>query len=451
MNAKSAVLHVAVYCFVLLLSTVASQPSHAQSKGTYSSFGGSGSTWGGRWKETTYFSEIEGYAAPPEEIKKSEVDFDQQYLVAYDPPKLDTFGNRCTLSGRLKYVIGEENATAPVNWFQGISVILALESDTTPDWSVSVNREQTLVESVVLNNDGTFSATFDLRESKRNPGEAQKFQVGVAIAITRPVSASGRQNLTWSSGDPVAKESVRFITIPASAQIASEIRLIDQASKWPFEDRDGTKLIRAVNALQRLGKDKALASLRYYLENQSDPYEEDGVIVFWIIRTLFEPVDLQQRIPRPMIYVSSYTGNVKQIKSWPISPIEIVDGVPFMLGGQIMGRSGVPESPNSHIAWAEKFGAIREQPLSPKSSPIAAAEKLLRSQKFRSLPGDRKFEINMVRSQALAMLADNAIADEDFGYTDQDWKQLNKSNEASLVWDTKKQQFVPRANRNVPK
>lgn len=439
MNVSTSAMISGFSCLVLLLANI-SHPCHAQSKGSYNSAGGSGSDWGNGWTETAFYSQIKGYAAPSKDVKK--------YLVEYAPPQLDTFGNRCTFSGRVTYVSDKEQVASPVNWFQGVSVFLALEPNATPDWSVAENREQALAESEVMSNEGEFSITFDLRKTKRNPDRALKFQIGVSIAKTKPISKKSRQNVIWRSSDPLVKDSIRLLEIPATTKLAPEIRLINEAYNWPFEDQDGTKLIRAVNTLQALGKAKSIAALKYYSENQSDPFEEDDHIVFWIIRTLFEPVDLEQRIPPPMIWVSSNTDGVKQqAKSWAIGPIEIVDEIPFMLGYQIMG-SGVPESTDSHIAWAEKFGVIRAHPLRPTSNPLVAAEKLIRSQKFRMLPGDKRFEISTIRYQALSMLANKELAEDGLGLKDKDWQKLLESNEGSLVWDDKQQQFVSPTNDN---
>ena len=166
----------------------------------------------------------------------------------------------------------------------------------------------------------------------------------------------------------------------------------------------------------------------------------DGFIVFWIIRALFEPADLQQQIPEPMIWVIANTSQFSQVKKWPIGPMAIVDGVPFMLGSQTMG-SGVAESPSSHIRWVRKFGVMRDQLLKPSSSPIIAAEKLLSSKRFLALPGDQRFETDRIREHAIAMLEASNLFDEDFGFNEVEWQKRLESTEGSQIWNVEEQRF----------
>ena len=62
--------------------------------------------------------------------------------------------------------------------------------------------------------------------------------------------------------------------------------LLNQVSVMGFEDYNPTYVIRAVNALQPLGKEKALEQIESYLEGCGAKKDYYGL--FWVLRVLFE-------------------------------------------------------------------------------------------------------------------------------------------------------------------
>jgi len=391
------------------------------------------------WKETSSCHEIKGYTTRPETILS--------YEAMFQKPKLGMFGHNCTIHGQLKF-LPADGESAPVNWFQGISVYLSSIPDTRLDWSQGMDQEIALHDCITLKNDGSFVIEFDLRETNRDPTLGQEFQIGVSLATHTSIdSKETSQEIVWESSDPAISGTIQRIDIPASRQIATELRIIDLASQWPWADTDGNRLVRAVNALQPLGKEKALAVLREYAI-ELDDYESDCEIVFWIVRLLFEPVDLKVRIPEPMIAVHLGLGNndlerKENVKEWLHSPLEIVNGVPFMVGRRI-GMGGLPEHPLSHIAWAEKHGVIRNSPLVPRENPLVAAEQLLASKKFQSLGSySKEPAVQGIRRQAFSMVGLSNNSDEAFPkITDQEWKRKLNSKLRLSIWNPDKQRFV---------
>src|SRR5262249_45767503 len=162
----------------------------------------------------------------------------------------------------------------------------------------------------------------------------------------------------------------------------------NRASGWPFSNPNGVELIRAVNALQPLGKERALAVLEKYVELTQGggyfSYFSDREIVFWIIRLLFEPIRLDDRIPSPAIRVFLSDRQFPEAMKWPLNPMAVFGDVPFMVGHRI-GSSGHPEEPSSHIRWARLHGVIRDDPLVPTANPLGAAEAILGSRRFKAL------------------------------------------------------------------
>jgi len=421
----------------LFLGGMGAAKSEAQSKGTYRSGSSSSSGYGdGTWEKSLTLLKIEDFGEPDKAAK--------EFMFKFDPPKLDEFGNLATFSGRMFY--RKSGGASPVHWLQGITVLLSIEQEACVSWAENKAADATLSETVILASDGSFTVEFDLRESTRNPLVVEKFQIGVSLAKTNMLR-SGKARIRWSSSDRFLTESVNEISVPASPEIPHEIRLIDLACKWPFQDRDGSKLIRAVNALHAQGKEQAIASMRQYLQQSRGGLGESDEIVFWILRSLFEPGDLEERSYRPMIFAAFFVEPKTQRQLWPWDPMDVVDQIPFMLGRQI-GGGGVPEHPSSHLDWFEKHGVLRHQPLSPTVNPLMAAEELCTSKKFQTLNSSAsEIAKDTARSQALAMVG--ATPDEDgyFETDDPSWAKYLRSELSTKIWNSENQCFEARPSK----
>ena len=155
---------------------------------------------------------------------------------------------------------------------------------------------------------------------------------------------------------------------------------------------------------QPLGKERALAVLEEYVAlTRRFDYFSDQEIVFWIIRLLFEPIRLDDRIPVPGIAVFLVDRGSAEALQWPLNPMAVSADVPFMVGRRSDG--GHAEPPSSHIRWARLHGVIRDDPLVPTANPLAAAEAILNSRGFKALDDfSRAQATEAIRSQALAMV-----------------------------------------------
>lgn len=143
-------------------------------------------------------------------------------------------------------------------------------------------------------------------------------------------------------------------------------------------------VIRAVNLLQPLGKNKALAAIDEYLRVSSDRTEHgprDGL--FLLLRILFEPPAVQtvfpdEEMPSPSGFMPPLYGPGEP--DWPSDkrllprfPIVIEGDIPFLIV-QWGGYSGPPQMPESHVAYFRKNGTLRAQPLRPTAKPFATLE-----------------------------------------------------------------------------
>jgi len=148
------------------------------------------------------------------------------------------------------------------------------------------------------------------------------------------------------------------------------LRIIDNApgynSAYGYDPR---RIVEAVNALQPLGKEKALSAVGEYLRVASGFHDSGREGVFLILRCLFDvPAD-------PGFMPHMYCGAPlmsppEDAKKAPRFPIVIQGDVPLLLiRGYNLG--GYPEQPQSHLEYFRKHGQIRKQPLVPTDDPLA--------------------------------------------------------------------------------
>ena len=138
---------------------------------------------------------------------------------------------------------------------------------------------------------------------------------------------------------------------------------------WDYNPR---KVIRAVNLLQPLGKEKALAAIDEFL--RVSPYwDDDGRDgVFLVLRTLFDVPEDPDHMP-PMFVGAPMPSEPKDKEKAPRFPIVIEGDIPFLLvEGYMLG--GQAEQPEAHAAYFRKVGKLRQKPLAPSSDPFGAIE-----------------------------------------------------------------------------
>ncbi len=364
-----------------------------------------------------------------------------------EKPTLKSLGWYCCLRGQIKYKTGDRDFAA-VDWFQGIGLYLSREHDKRQDWTHGANMAESDFETIILENDGSFEAWFDMRDTNRNPDIEQEFQIGLVLAKHKSLGKSSlSQEVKWSTETPVIKETVLMISVPASPKISKELNLVSQAASWPG-DPDGGKLIRAVNGLQKLGKGKALDVLFQFNQAVEQP---DSEILWHIVPLLFEHADLRQS-PISDSHYRIHFGDGRWIsdetraenrRRWPYDPMVVVDDVPFMMGTHV-GGGGLFATPFSAIRWARRFGVMRSKRLVPTSNPLVAAQKLFSSKKFRDLPKDGlESRVRHIREQAYAML-EIEMQDGHFSEPEQNrfWKRTIKSKYSKATWNTMLQKFV---------
>jgi hypothetical protein len=138
------------------------------------------------------------------------------------------------------------------------------------------------------------------------------------------------------------------------------------------------QFIRVATILQALGKDKACETL----QGLGKGIKPDMRVIV-LCRLLFtRKADGEFR--RPRIGAANYLGDTEN-EDWPLAPIELIDGVPFLIATGYRG-TGVPESAESYLRYCIKncewnSYQFKAQTMQDKQK---ALEKLLASRKWRS-------------------------------------------------------------------
>ncbi|MDZ4720256.1 MAG: hypothetical protein SH847_17520 [Roseiflexaceae bacterium] len=136
--------------------------------------------------------------------------------------------------------------------------------------------------------------------------------------------------------------------------------ILDKVATTPIEDYNPADVIKAVNTLQPLGKDQAIAQITSARSAHNSQIPAYGL--FWILRVLFDlPVGQgfpPVRIGQPTIPPPAQAGIL------PRFPITILLDIPFLVvRGYYMG--GLPESVDAHVAYFRTHGTLRTELLAP--------------------------------------------------------------------------------------
>jgi hypothetical protein len=285
-----------------------------------------------------------------------------------------------SIRGRLLIESPDGKDRRPIDWVQGVRVIVSRLPDRKYDWSRRQEMHEAVWGDFTICEKGEFLATVSPGEVCRTVGKSARFQVALSLGEKNGTS------ITWKNTVPVLPQSVTMLDIPGPPAIGRTMQIINGAPSYDPKDFNPAKLVRAVNHLMPMGKKKAIQELREYLKIARDSANEtmrreenidtsDRTCVFLIVRLLFESAEPNEKPPAIMTVPFTPIPDDKDKTYWPLYPIHMQDDVPFFLvyGG---GLGGVPDQPERHIDWAEKHGRLRSKPLRPIDNPMLAAARL---------------------------------------------------------------------------
>jgi hypothetical protein len=153
--------------------------------------------------------------------------------------------------------------------------------------------------------------------------------------------------------------------------------LLQTPSSDGFDFHPGA-LIRSVNALHPLGKDKALNVVEAFVRNHTCAEPSDGMSL--VLRCLFE-------VPNPPGYMPPFEFRTQWLppepadpRLFPRIPLVILEDIPFMLVRDIgvYGGPGCgsPMDPIGDVQYFRNEGRLRDKMLTPTNDPLSAFARL---------------------------------------------------------------------------
>jgi hypothetical protein len=217
---------------------------------------------------------------------------------------------------------------------------------------------------------------------------------------------------------------------------------------------DPVLLIRAVNVLRLMGKEKAVKALRGYCKlargltkEETHKYFVDPYRIMPIVRLLFDqpPGGLPDwGLGAPDLFPPPD-------RLWPLYPMASPQEVPFLAVSGFIARTGPPKDAEDHLRI--DLGPIRSEPLAPRVTPLEAADELIKSEGWKALrlpAGDVGRKKWQIRWQALAAASpvftprpeetsNDCCADP----TEDQWSAMvDRCRASGVVWSPEIQDFI---------
>ncbi len=227
------------------------------------------------------------------------------------------------------------------------------------------------------------------------------------------------------------------------AALRKILRIIDTC-----ESDNPLDLIRIVNALQPLGKEKALAAIDEYLRVDSHYgfYEAgENLGVYSVLRLLFDVPDDPGYMPRMMVGGPDPTEPADP-KILPRFPLAVIDDIPLnLVYGYSLG--GEAQRVQEHVEYFRGNGRLRAHPLHPGDDPLGVLAKIQGTPRWLyGAPGVQGYERGEARiaNQLLALVESVYWMEPDFrgqrftgdSFQPEDWKQITKEfSELRVKWD----------------
>ncbi|WP_088255885.1 hypothetical protein [Fimbriiglobus ruber] len=261
------------------------------------------------------------------------------------------------------------------------------------------------------------------------------------------------ESILGSSGKPPSPD------VLPEGELRPLLCLIDRAPSYEGGTNfNPLRLVQIVNALQPLGKEKALAAIEEYLRVTPvfpDSSGRDGV--FLVLRVLFDVPDDPGYMPRMRVGAPTPPAP-KDAKQLPRFPIWLQDDVPFLLVSGFEG-SGEPEGPERHVEYFRDKGRLRAKPLIPGNSPLKLM-KAWENGPSRLYEKDDSWECKvLVANQLLNMFGSVYRRDADNGplptwpkgVMEAEWKRAKvEMSKLDLRWNPDKALFTVKNGYHIP-
>lgn len=227
-------------------------------------------------------------------------------------------------------------------------------------------------------------------------------------------------------------------------------RVPSYSSGWQYDPR---KVIRAVNLLQPLGKERALAVIDEYLRVAS-PWHDDGREgAFLVLRVLFDVPGDAGFMPVMRVGAPSPAGP-KDPKLLPRFPIALEGDIPFLIveGYDLCGEA---ERPQSHVDYFREQGTLRARPLIPSEHPFGELDAFSRSPRW--IMEDRGRGMQLLGGQVLSLMGtvyrrEPGVFGEmlPFGDKKEEERIVREASELKVCWDMEAQKYTLLDGTSLP-
>jgi ankyrin repeat protein len=375
-----------------------------------------------------------------EELPQEDRTLDSEQLkrlrVSWEKPrrKIDDKGRRLEITGKLSMLQPDGKTLRPVDWPYPIRVVITRRPSEKPDWSRFHDERDSLWEDTLVGRTidseelpaGVFIANFDLGEIESPIGATKPFQVGLSFG-----EKNGNRVL-WCNVAPILPQSVKMLDVSGPKFLSRTLQLINACPTPAGPVYDPIALVRATNHLQSLGKDRAIAQLREFLEHSSRTGHTRGRIdprnidtsnqwcLASLVPLLFEGME-------PDAYFSVWRGipfNTFFISEW----------------------KGSPGSTRPLVDRAAKGAKLWARPLRPADNPLEAADSLylkMVQAKVRWPRWDLREHLRGQAWQAIRHLVDTGEESSPDFLSEETWNDLKaRVKRLKIRWDEERQKYV---------
>ncbi len=163
-----------------------------------------------------------------------------------------------------------------------------------------------------------------------------------------------------------------FTTLPRgtcpACEVSDEDEIRTAIKGWWNGGYKIDPFLRAAEVLQKMGKNEACRRLLALTEEK----EGDGVPVGALCRLLFK-AKKGSDFRHQLVGAVGFLGGTSY-DDWPLAPITVVDGVPFLVPMNFHFLAGAPESDKDYLKYCMKECDWNDVKFAPKTHRIDEAE-----------------------------------------------------------------------------
>ena len=358
--------------------------------------------------------------------------------VEWDRATANKLGNAILLSGTI--LQKTEEGLKAITWRHPISVAVHKPEvvwDKDAANTAQFSKDVFYSDQLTTSDKGRFEAVVELESSVRLTTKLPN--LAAVSSGTLYVGDVRTRTVAWSSSDSLIADSFHNFELQLEQLDEAYLRLLQAC-----ENADKVlPILRAVNALQKLGKEKAIETLLEYqsLQGKEQFSFQQRSYLFVVANLLFEPIELGSAMPDAHIFRPS--ANAQEARDWPLGYSLVVRDLPFFYPQYSgYGFSGRSMELAEHLDLVRKTCVLRCKPLAPSMDPILVIHQLEGMPTIRNSGSPTKVA-ELLRLQALDMLPQQRR--DSIGNGDASWQEaLELSQKSPVVWDANKECFVER-------